>query len=156
MSDLRVPSINTLVIAGRLTRDPDQRFTQSGQAFCNAGICNTRYYRDGEGKSKEEKCFVDFTCWAGVAEYVGKLAKGRPVLIEGSLKLNEWTDRESGQKRSKIQINAQRVVALDWDAKNSDDRGGQGARSTSPPQQQAEAAERTEAAEAEEDIDIPF
>lgn len=116
MSDLRVPDLNHVFIAGRLTRDLELRYTANNKAWCRFGIANTRYFKDGSGERKEDTTFVDVIVWDAQAEYVSqKLGKGRPVLVEGSLKTNEWQDRESGQKRSKTEINARRVTPLDWD-----------------------------------------
>ncbi len=117
MGDLRIPDLNRVIIAGRLTRDPELRYTQGGLAFCRVCIANTRYFRKKDGTRGEEDMFVDFVVWDKQAEYVGeRLRKGRPVLVEGRLKSDTWEDKATGQKRSKIEINAQRVVPLDWDA----------------------------------------
>jgi len=117
MGDLRLPDLNKVIIAGRLTRDPELRYTSGGLAFCKVCIANTRYFRKKDGTRGEEDMFVDFVVWDKQAEYVGeRLRKGRPVLVEGRLKSDSWEDKTTGQKRSKIEINAQRVVPLDWDA----------------------------------------
>jgi single-strand DNA-binding protein len=121
MADIRVPDLNKVLIAGRLTRDPELKYTAGGRPLCKAGIANTRYYRTQEGERREETTFVDLTIWGKMAEFVGeRLKKGRPVLVEGSLRTSEWEDRETGQKRRRTEVNADRVVPLDWD----DDRGG--------------------------------
>ncbi len=60
--------------------------------------------------------FVDFTCWDKQAEFVGEtLKKGRPVLIEGRLKSDSWEDKNTGAKRTKLEITAQRISPLTWD-----------------------------------------
>lgn len=121
MADLRVPDLNKILIAGRLTRDPELRYTQTNMALCKLGVANTRYYKGKDGNRNEETLFVDVTCWGATAEWVGeRLKKGRAVLIEGRLRSSEWEDRETGQKRSRMEINADRVVPLEWD----EDRGG--------------------------------
>lgn len=123
MGDIRVPDLNKVLIAGRLTRDPELKYTAGGRPLCKAGIANTRYYRTQEGERREETTFVDLTIWGKMAEFVGeRLKKGRPVLVEGSLRTSEWEDRETGQKRRRTEVNADRVTPLDWD----DDRGGGG------------------------------
>ncbi len=127
MGDLRVPDLNKVFIAGRLTRDPELRYMPSGTALCKLSIANTRYYKSREGERREETCFVDASLWDKQAEWIGdKLRKGRPVLVEGSLRTDQWEDRATGQKRSKIEIRALRVTPLDWD----DEGGGR------PPRQQ--------------------
>ena len=124
MSDLRVPDLNKVIIAGRLTRDPELKYISSGRALCKLSIANSRFYKDKNGERKEDTSFIDATVWDKMAEYVGeRLKKGRPVLIEGRLKSDSWEDKTSGQKRTKIEIAAQRVTPLDWD---EDGRGGGG------------------------------
>lgn len=124
MSDLRVPDLNRVIIAGRLTFDPELKYISSGRAVCRIRIANTRYYRNKDGERKEDTTFVDVSMWDKLAEFVGeKIKKGRPVLVEGRLKSDMWDDKNTGQKRTKIEISAQRVVPLDWD---DDSRGGGG------------------------------
>lgn len=124
MSDLRVPDLNKVLIAGRLTHDPDLKYISSGRAVCRIRIANSRFYRSKEGERKEDSTFIDVSMWDKQAEWVGeKLKKGRPVLVEGRLKSDMWDDKTTGQKRSKIEIVAIRVTPLDWD---EDGRGGGG------------------------------
>ena len=120
MSDLRMPDLNKVFPAGRLTRDPDLRYNQSGTALCKLGLAVSRKYPTTEGEQREETLFINVTCWGKTAEYVGEnYHKGRPVLIEGKLKSDEWEDKNTGQKRTSIEVTADRVQALDWE-----DRGG--------------------------------
>jgi len=124
MGDLRVPDLNKVLVAGRLTRDPDLRYTDSGLAVCKLGVANTRYSKAKDGSRKEDTAFVDVTVFDRQAEWIGeKLRKGRPVLVEGRLSTSSWEDRETGQKRSKLEVIAQRVTPLDWD---DDGPGGGG------------------------------
>jgi single-strand DNA-binding protein len=137
MADLRMPDLNKVMITGNLTRDPEARVLPSGMALCKLGIANNRRYRDKNGEQKEETLFINATCWGKTAEYVrDHFKKGRPVLIEGRLKLNEWDDKTSGQKRSTIEITAERVQALDWEERGGGSSGGGsrgGSRSSSAP-----------------------
>jgi len=124
MGDLRVPDLNVIYIAGRLTRDPDLRYTQGGRAYCRLGIANTRYYRTKDGERREDTTFVNASTWDKQAEFIGeRLRKGRPVLIEGSLRSYDAEDN-AGQKTTRIEINARRVTPLDWDEGGAG--GGQG------------------------------
>jgi len=101
VSDLRLPDLNKVFIAGRLTADPELKYLSSGMALCKLRIANTRFFKKKDGSKGEETCFVDATLWDKQAEWVGEsLKKGRPVLIEGSLKTDEWDDKDTGQKRS--------------------------------------------------------
>jgi len=123
MGDVRVPTLNRIIITGRLAADPDLRYTPSGTAVCKLRIVNTKYARDNNGERQEEPCFFDATIWERQAEYCGdKLQKGRPVLVEGRLKQESWEDKQSGQPRSKLVIAASNIAPLDWD----DDQGRAG------------------------------
>ena len=120
MSDFRMPSLNKVFLAGRLTRDPELRYTPSGAAVCKLGLAVTRYFKGRDGEKKEETLFVDVNVWEKTAEYCGqRLKQGRPILVEGQLRSSSWEDKSTGQKRTKIDINAERVQELDWE-----DRGG--------------------------------
>ena len=124
MADLRMPDLNLVVIAGRLTRDPELKYTGTNRAYCKVSIANSRRYKTKEGEQREETMFIEGTLWDKFAEYVGdKFRKGRPVLIEGRLRQSEWEDRETGQKRSRIDLHINRLTPLDWD---DDGRGGGG------------------------------
>lgn len=116
MSDLRVPDLNRVFLAGRLTRDPELRYLPSGLAVCKLSVANSRYYKSKEGDRREETVFVDVTVWERQAEWIGeRFRKGRPVLVEGRLRQDEWEDKNTGQRRTKLEIIAQRVTPLDWD-----------------------------------------
>ena len=148
MSDLRMPDLNQVLIAGRITHDPELRYTANNVAFCRLRIANTRYFRKKDGERGEETCFIDATLWDKQAEWVGeRLKKGRPVIIEGRLKTDQWEDKSTGQKRSKIEIKAYRVTPLDWE---DDGRG---------PSQQPQSTPAPAPRPIEEPIpedDIPF
>ncbi len=152
MGDLRLPDLNNVLVAGRLTRDPELKYTSGGQAYCKIRIANSRFYKDKSGNRQEESNFLDAVVWGQMAEFVGeRLRKGRAVWIEGRLVSSEWEDSSTGQKRSKVEISARRVTPLEWDDDGS--RSGSGPR----PQQQAPAPPAPR--EIEEPIpedDIPF
>lgn len=116
MADIRVPDLNRVIIAGRLTRDPEMKYLTSGHPVANASIANTRYYRTQEGERREETTFVDLQIWGKMAEFAAeRLRKGRPVIVEGSLQSQEWEDRQTGQKRRRTLVRVDRISALDWD-----------------------------------------
>jgi single-strand DNA-binding protein len=121
MSDLRMPDLNRVFLVGRLTRDPDLRYLQNGTPLCKMGLAVSRRYKTRDGDPKEETLFINVTAWRGTAEYCGeRLRKGRPIMVEGRLKSDEWEDKETGQRRTSIEVHADRVQQLDWD-----DRGSQ-------------------------------
>lgn len=99
-------SFNRVILLGNLTRDPQVKYTPSGTAVAEVGIAVSRSWFDKQtNQRKEETTFVDVTLWGRTAEIAGEyLAKGRQVLIEGRLQLDQWDDRETGQKRSKLRV----------------------------------------------------
>jgi len=120
MSDLRMPEINNVILAGRLTRDPELRYLPSGTPLCRMGLASSRFFRSQEGERREETLFINVTVWNKTAEFCGQnLRKGRPIVVEGRLKSDEWEDKTTGQKRRSIEVHGQRIQCLDWE-----DRGG--------------------------------
>ncbi len=114
-NDLRMPSLNQLIIAGHLCADPDLKYTSSGTAYCKLRLANTRHYKTKGGEKKEETIFIDATLWNKPAELVGEsMKKGHAVIVYGSLKQDTWEDKDSGKNRSRIEINAHRVEPLEW------------------------------------------
>lgn len=73
MSDLRMPDLNKVIVAGRLTRDPELKYTSSGKPFCRLSVANSRRFRAREGAEwQEETTFVEVAVWGPQAEYVGQ------------------------------------------------------------------------------------
>lgn len=124
MADLKVPQLNTVIIAGRLTRDPELKYLPSGSAVCNFSIACSRFWKDKNGEKKEDTTFIDCKAWAKSAEYIAGLKKGRPVLAQGRLESESWEDKASGQKRSRLVIVTESVNTLDWD-ENGQQRSSQ-------------------------------
>jgi len=97
-------SLNKVLLIGNLTRDPEVRMMSSGRPVCNFGLALNRNYKDSEGNKKEEVTFVDVECFGPRAEAVARFfSKGRPIFIEGRLKLDQWESKE-GEKRSAIRV----------------------------------------------------
>ena len=102
---------NTIVLTGNLTRKPELRYTPNGVAVANVGLASNRKYRQGDA-IKEDVCFVDVTAFGTTAEAVSKyLDKGRKVLVQGRLRYHAW-ESEGGQKRSKVDVVAERINFL--------------------------------------------
>ena len=115
MADLRMPEINHVVLSGRLTRDPELRYIPSGTAVCKIGMAVSKHFRGRDGERREDTMFIDVTAWDKQAEYLGeRLRQGSPIVVEGSLKQDSWEDKQTGQKRSKIEVRAWRVQELAW------------------------------------------
>lgn len=122
---IKVPSTNTVTLAGRLVRDPEIKYlATNNNAVANVTVVNTQYYRDSQGKTAERTAFIRVVCWGPLAERIAeRCKKGDPVIVEGRLETNQWDDRETGKKRSATQINANRVDQLTWGDDNP--QGGQ-------------------------------
>ncbi len=104
---------NRVIMIGNLTRDPEYKQLSSGQAVCKLGLASNRQFRSRQTDSMvQEVCFIDIDVWGPQAESCRQyLQKGRPVLVEGRLKLDSWQDN-NGQTRSKHVIVADRVLFL--------------------------------------------
>ena len=121
-------NLNKVLLMGNLTRDPELRYLQSGSAVCDFGIATNRRWRSQSGEQKEEVCFVDVTFFGRTAEVISEfMKKGRPIFVEGRLKLDSWTDRE-GNKRSKLHVIGQNMQFLDSRGGGGGSRGGGGQR----------------------------
>lgn len=106
-------SFNKVILVGNLTRDPELRFTPKGSAICSMGIAVNRTWTSEGGEKKEETTFIDVTTFGRSAENVSKyLKKGRPVLVEGRLRLEQWDDKKTGEKRSKMVVVSEAVQFL--------------------------------------------
>ncbi len=105
-------SLNKVYVAGNVVRDPQLRYTPEGTAVCDITLAINRVYKKSNGELQRETCFVEVESWRKNAEIAAEhLKKGAPALIVGSLKQDEWTDKE-GNKRSKIKILAEKVQPL--------------------------------------------
>jgi single-strand DNA-binding protein len=106
-------SYNKVILLGNLTRDPELRYTPKGTAVANIGIAVYRKWKNDSGEMQEEVTFVDVTAFGRTAENVGQyLRKGSPLHLEGRLSLDQWEDRETGQKRSKLKVVADSIQFL--------------------------------------------
>ena len=106
-------SVNKVFLVGNLTRDPELRYTSNGIAVTDLGIATNRTYTTKDGERREEVTFIDVTVWNRQAETCCQyLKKGQPVHVEGYLKLDSWDDKTTGEKRSKLKVEADRVQFL--------------------------------------------
>lgn len=101
-----MPNLNKVMLMGNLTRDIELRHTpNTNTAIAQIGLAVNRKWRTPEGETKEEVTFVDCEAWGKTAEILAQyLKKGRPVYLEGRLRLDQWQDKESGQNRSKMKV----------------------------------------------------
>jgi single-strand DNA-binding protein len=98
-------NFNKVILAGNLTRDPELRYTPKGTAIASFGLAINRRWKSETGESKEEVTFVDVEAFARQAEVVAQyMKKGRPFLVEGRLRLDQWEDKNTHQKQSKLKV----------------------------------------------------
>jgi len=106
--------LNKVFLMGRLTFDPELRYAPSGSAVTELRLAINRVWTGRDGERKEESLFIDVTVWDRQAENCCQyLKKGSQIHVEGSLKMDNWDDKTTGEKRSKIKIQAERVQFLD-------------------------------------------
>jgi single-strand DNA-binding protein len=109
-----MPSFNKVILAGNLTRDPELRYTPKGTAVAKIGLAMNRQWKDETGQQKEEVTFVDVDAFGRQAEVISQyLKKGRPILVEGRLKLDQWDDKQTNQKRSRLGVVLESFQFLD-------------------------------------------
>lgn len=107
-------SYNKVMLMGNLTRDPEVRYTPKGSAVADLAIAVNRVYTAENGEKREEVTYVDVVLWARLAELAGQyLHKGRPVFIEGRLQMDQWEDKQTGQKRSRLRVVGEVMQFLD-------------------------------------------
>ncbi|HEY8060391.1 MAG TPA: single-stranded DNA-binding protein [Acidimicrobiales bacterium] len=122
---------NTVTIVGNATREPELRFTASGQAVATFGVAVNRRWQNRNNEWEESTSFFDVTCWAQLAENVAEsVPKGGRVVVTGRLDQRSWETQE-GDKRSKVEIVADDVApSLRWATaqitKNERREGGDG------------------------------
>lgn len=109
---IRLPEQNNVNLVGRLTHDPEVRFTSKGNAVCRFDIAANRRYKDINGNWQDNVSFVPVVVWGDMANRCGeRLKKGYPVHVEGRLQSRQWETKE-GQKRTSLEVVARRVQFL--------------------------------------------
>ena len=165
-----MPNLNKVMLMGNLTRDPEIKYTPKGTAIANFGIAINRVFTPEGGEKREEVTFIDLEAFGRTAEVIGEyFKKGKPIFIEGRLKLDQWDDKTTGKKMSKL-----RVVVESFEFLGSREGGGGGgegggdsggsshsapARSSAPPQRRPPASPPRPPADPDLDVqadDVPF
>ena len=101
-------SLNKVLLMGNFTRDPELRYLPNNTAVVSFSLAVNEVYKDKDGNRVERADFIDCEAFAKTAENIGKFfAKGRPIFIEGRLRLDQWDDKATGQKRSKLKVIAE-------------------------------------------------
>lgn len=147
-------SLNKVLLMGNLTRDPEVKYTPKGTAVADLAIAINDSYKAQDGTIKETVTYVDIEVWGRTAENCKQyLSKGRPIFVEGQLKLDTW--EQEGQKRSKMKVRADRVQFLGGGPGGGERRGPSGGDSERPASRPA-AAPSEDRPPAPVDDDIPF
>src|SRR5438105_8908200 len=151
-------SFNKVILAGNLTRDPELRYTPKGMAIAKLGLAINRTWKNEAGETKEEVTFVDVDSFGRQAEVIAQyFKKGRPILVEGRLRLDQWDDKQTGQKRTKLGVVLEGFSFIDsnrGDGNNAAEAPRARAAAAPVPAAVPEAPE-AEAAPPEQD-DVPF
>jgi single-strand DNA-binding protein len=170
LRETAMANLNKVMLMGNLTRDIRLTYTPSNTAVAKLGMAINRTWTGQDGQKHEEVTFLDLTSFGKQAETLNKyLHKGDPLFVEGRLKLDTWDDKQTGQKRSKLEVIIEGFQFLGRSAGGSRD-GGQAppppARSAAPAQQGSgdESSSAPTAADYNTDVtppeppgdDIPF
>jgi single-strand DNA-binding protein len=154
-------SFNKVILVGNLTRDPELRYTPKGMAIAKIGLAVNRVWRNEAGETKEDVTFVDVDAFGRQAETLAQyMKKGSPLLVEGRLKLDQWDDKQTGQKRSKLGVVVEGFQFLGGGTRA--EAGGETARrpaappaAAAPPAESPAGSDSADAAPHEQD-DVPF
>ena len=107
-------NLNKVMLIGRLGKDPEIRYTQSGSAVANFTMATDEYWTDQQGQRQQSTEWHNIVAWNKLADLVQSyLKQGSPVYVEGRLQTRSWDDAQSGQKRFKTEINAKTIQFLD-------------------------------------------
>lgn len=116
-------SLNQVFLMGNLTRDPELRQIPSGQSVCSFSLALNRAYKSADGEWQEATDYIDIVAWGPLGERVAQyLSKGRRCLVQGRLQSRSW--EQDGNKRSKVEVNANDVTFLDSRGGGDNDNGG--------------------------------
>ena len=98
-------NLNKVMLIGNLTRDPELRVTPKGTAICTFSIAVNRKFKDDSGGEREEVTYVDIEAWGKSGENISRYCtKGRPLFVEGRLRLDQWEDKTTKEKRSRMKV----------------------------------------------------
>ena len=150
---------NKVILMGNLTRDPETRSTPNGQSVTSFSLAVNRSWRGQDGSQQESVSYIDCVAWGKTGEVIAQyLGKGRAILVSGRLDQRSWEDKESGQKRSKVEVVVEDFNFVD---SRTGDGGGAPAPSSAPDRSKAEPSKTDDAVIDDVDgsinlDDIPF
>jgi single-strand DNA-binding protein len=132
------------MLMGNLTRDPELKYTPKGTAVAELSMAINRSYTTDANEKREEVTYVDVELWGRSAEIANEyLRKGRSVYIEGRLKLDQWEDKQTGQKRSRMRVVGESMQML-GSREGGSGSGGSGDEGYSPARPPARPSSRPE------------
>jgi single-strand DNA-binding protein len=152
-------NLNKVMLIGNLTRDPELRVTPKGTAICTFSLAVNRKFKDESGGEREEVTYVDIEAWGKAGENISKYCtKGRPLFVEGRLRLDQWEDKNTKEKRSRMKVVCENFQFLGSGGGRGEGGGGEGGESRSySPAPRASAPSRPAPAPQENlDEDVPF
>ncbi len=156
-------NLNKVMLIGNLTRDPELRVTPKGTAICTFSLAVNRKFRDESGADREEVTYVDIEAWGKAGENISKYCtKGRPLFVEGRLRLDQWEDKNTKEKRSRMKVVCENFQFLgsgrgDGAAPGGGEGGGESRYNAPAPRTSAPAARPAAPAQQENlDEDVPF
>jgi single-strand DNA-binding protein len=163
-----MPSLNKVLLMGNLTRDPELRVTPKGTPICQFSLAINRQFKMDSGESREEVIYVDVEAWGKQGETIAKyVTKGRPLYVEGRLRLDQWEDKNTKEKRSRMKVVLEQFQFLGEKgggggggggggspAGEYDQTGGSSPERNSPPPRQSASAKP--APQENLDEDVPF
>jgi single-strand DNA-binding protein len=157
-------NLNKVMLIGNLTRDPELRVTPKGTAICQFSLAVNRKFKDESGGEREEVTYVDIEAWSKQGETIAKYCtKGRPLFVEGRLRLDQWEDKTTKEKRSRMKVvleNFQFLGSGRGDGAGGGGEGGEGGGAAGAPRNYAPRATtpRPAAPAPQENLDedVPF
>ena len=100
-----MPALNKVLLMGNLTRDPELRVTPKGTPICQFSLAINRTFKMESGETREEVTYIDIEAWGKQGETIAKyVTKGRPLYVEGRLRLDQWEDKNTKEKRSRMKV----------------------------------------------------
>lgn len=130
-------SLNKVMLIGNVGRDPEMRYTQSGEPVTTFSLATNRRWTGADGQPREETEWHNIVAWRKLAEQCNEyLSKGRKVFIEGTLKTRSWDDQQTGQKKYRTEVQAFTMQMLDQRPRDGMG-GGEGGRDGGPPDDNA-------------------
>lgn len=126
-------NLNKVMLIGNLTRDPELRVTPKGTSIAQFSLAINRKFKGSDGNDAEEVVYVDCEAWAKTGETIAKyVTKGRPLFVEGRLKLDQWEDKTSKEKRSRMKVVVENFQFLGGQNQSGSNSEKEPQRSTAP------------------------